>query len=52
MGDSPEMDYIASEMTVNFVTPVTYIDDSQLQNYHPNLKSKHIPLIGLIYREA
>lgn len=52
LGDSPEMDYIASEMSANFVTPVTYIDDSQVQKYHPNLKSKHIPLIGLIYREA
>ncbi|MEK3995760.1 pilus assembly protein PilM [Psychrobacillus sp. FSL K6-2365] len=52
LGDSPEMDYIASEMIANFVTPVKHIDDSQVQVYHPNLKSKHIPLIGLVYREA
>ncbi|WP_186321527.1 type IV pilus biogenesis protein PilM [Bacillus sp. FJAT-22090] len=52
LGDSPEMDYIASEMSANFITPVTYIADSQVQKFHPNLKSKHIPLIGLIYREA
>ena len=52
LGDSPEMDYIASEMKANFITPVRYIDDAQVQVYHPNLKSKHVPLIGLIYREA
>lgn len=52
LGDSQEMDYIASEMKSNFVTPVRYVDDSQVQVYHPKLKSKHIPLIGLIYREA
>lgn len=52
LGDSPEMNYIASEMKANFDTPVRYIDDSQVQIYHPNLKSKHIPLIGLVYREA
>lgn len=52
LGDSPEMDYIASEMIANFVTPVKHIDDSQVQVYHPNLKSKHIPLIGLVNREA
>lgn len=52
LGDSPEMDYIASEMKANFITPVRYIDDAEVQVYHPNLKSKHVPLIGLIYREA
>lgn len=51
LGDSPEMDYIVSEMKSNFVTPVRFIDDSLVQIYHPNLKSKHVPLIGLIYRE-
>lgn len=52
LGDSPEIDYIASEMKANFLTPVRHINDAQIQLYHPNLKSKHIPLIGLIYREA
>lgn len=52
LGDSPEIDYIVSEMRANFDTPVSYVDDSQVQVYHPNLKTKHIPLIGLVYREA
>ena len=52
LGDSPEMDYIASEMKNNFMTPVKYIDDSLVRKHHPAFKSKHIPLLGLIYKEA
>lgn len=52
LGDSPEMDYIVHEMRANYETPIHFIDDSKVQSAYPHLKAKHIPLIGLVLKEA
>ncbi|MCM3357819.1 pilus assembly protein PilM [Psychrobacillus sp. FSL K6-4046] len=51
-GDSPEMEYIYSEMVANLVTPIQYFDDTKVKNKYTNFNSRDIPLIGLIYREV
>lgn len=51
-GDTPEMEYIYSEMAANLVTPIQYFDDSKVKTTHSKFKSRDIPLIGLIYREV
>lgn len=52
LGDSPDMNYIISEIQSNNDTPVSYISDDQVQSAFPNLKAKHAPLIGLLIKEA
>ena len=52
LGDSPEMDYIVSEMRANYETPIQYMDDSMVQSAYPNFSAKYIPLIGLVLKEA
>lgn len=52
LGDSPEMDYIVSQMRVNYDTPIRFVDDSNVQAIYPNLKAKYISLIGLVHKEA
>lgn len=52
LGDSPEMDYIMSEMRANYEMPIQYLDDSRIQSSYPNFNAKYIPLIGLVLKEA
>lgn len=52
LGDSPEMDYIVTEMRSSYETPIQYIDDQKVQTTYPNLNAKFIPLIGLVLKEA
>lgn len=52
LGDSPEIDYILSEIRSNYDTPVTYIGDQKVQTLYPNLKARHVPLIGLALKEV
>lgn len=52
LGDSPEMDYIVNEMRSNYETPIQFIDDPKVQSVYPHFKAKHIPLIGLVLKEA
>lgn len=51
-GDSPELDYITTEMRANYVTPIKRIEDTMIQSLYPKYKAKHIPLIGLALKEA
>ena len=52
LGDSPEIDHIVSEIRSNYETPITHIGDQEVQSLHPQLKSRHISLIGLVYKEV
>ena len=52
LGDSPEIDYIVSQMRANYDTPIQFIDDGKVQSIYPKLKAKYIPLIGLGLKEA
>jgi len=52
LGDSPEIDHILSEIRSNYETPITYFGDQEVQSLHSQLKSRHIPLIGLVYKEV
>ncbi|QFF99570.1 pilus assembly protein PilM [Psychrobacillus glaciei] len=52
LGDSPEIDYITSEMRANYGTPIQYFDDATIQSVYPNFKAKHVPLLGLVLKEA
>ncbi|MEK4486612.1 pilus assembly protein PilM [Psychrobacillus sp. FSL H8-0484] len=52
LGDSPDMSYILSEIRSNYETPVTYIGNEEVQSLYPNLKARHVPLIGLVTKEV
>ena len=52
LGDSPEIDHIVSEIRSNYETPITHIGDQEVQSLRPQLKSRHISLIGLVYKEV
>ena len=52
LGDSPELDYITTEIRANYETPIHYIDNSIVQSVYTKFKAKHVPLIGLVLKEA
>ncbi|MFF2755061.1 type IV pilus biogenesis protein PilM [Psychrobacillus sp. NPDC058041] len=52
LGDSPDIDYITSEMRANYGTPIQYINDAMIQAVYPNFKARHVPLLGLVLKEA